>query len=481
MRSQSLTPSLLASITPLPALVCADKYAERLVALGYKIGQVDQTETPDMLKAANAALGKGQKKRACVMRELSEVITPGTIVESDVLGSADANYLFALVERELSAEEIEAEEREARAATQPASVKGESVSALAEESNLFVVEYGFAYVDATTGKFVVGQRRDDKQRSFLKTLLGQVAPRETVLPRDGLTKDTQHVMKLELPVGVCKNEITPGTEFWDSQRTLTEFDKKDYFGTRRAKLAPAAAGDASNPRRHWPLALQQTLAKGQHLALSALGAITFYLRRSLHDQDLISLANFTNYHDHADMKQNLVLDGQTLSNLEIVKNQEGQPATLFAAANMQHARTCAIAFLTFASYAIYLYCVSSFSGSLKGTLLEFADRCVTAFGKRKLRTWITAPLYSISAITQRQDAVAYWMEHVSGNTAANCSCPLQLSGMQCSSLTLILRRASVCVPILDCTCSPILPNGCATICASCQTWSVLCRASTRTV
>ena len=29
------------------------KYAERLVKLGYKVGQVDQTETPEQLKAYN--------------------------------------------------------------------------------------------------------------------------------------------------------------------------------------------------------------------------------------------------------------------------------------------------------------------------------------------------------------------------------------------------------------------------------------------
>lgn len=84
--------------------------------------------------------------------------------------------------------------------------------------------------------------------------------------------------------------------------------------------------------------------------------------------------------------------------------------------------------LMFLLFCHLLACLSPLSGSLKGTLLEFADRCVTAFGKRKLRTWITAPLYSISAITQRQDAVAYWMEHVSLQTADTVRLGMQRNG-----------------------------------------------------
>jgi len=354
------------------------KYAERLVNLGYKVGQVDQTETPEQLKEANKNLKKGEKKRQTVRRELSDVLTPGTIVESDVLGSADANYLFALCERELTAEEIAAEEQEQLEVQQriaQAAQEGAARSALEEEANIFVVELGFCYVDCTTGKFVVGQRRDDKQRSFLKTLLGQVSPREVVLPRGGLSDVTQQVLRFELPLNVIKNEVAQGSEFWSAERTVQEIEKRRYFEARRLHMSvDEAAGAAvpTGPYAHWPKALQLLQSGSQKLALSALGGTIFYLRRSLHDGELVSLSNFARWQDLADYKEAMALDGQTLANLEIVKNQDG---------------------------------------TLKGTLLEFVDRTVTPFGKRKLRTWIMSPLFNIAAITERQNAVAFWMEH----------------------------------------------------------------------
>ena len=121
-----------------------EKYAERLVALGFKVGQVDQTETPLMLAEANKKAGG--KKRVCVNRELSQVMTPGTIVDSDILNSAEANYLFALVERPLEQSEMDEEKQQAEA-----KLERDNAGSAPEELNLFVVEFGFAYVDCTTG------------------------------------------------------------------------------------------------------------------------------------------------------------------------------------------------------------------------------------------------------------------------------------------------------------------------------------------
>lgn len=42
------------------------KYAERLVKLGYKVGQVDQTETPEQLIEANKLKGKVRTRELSV-------------------------------------------------------------------------------------------------------------------------------------------------------------------------------------------------------------------------------------------------------------------------------------------------------------------------------------------------------------------------------------------------------------------------------
>ncbi len=169
-------------------------------------------------------------------------------------------------------------------------------------------------------------------------------------------------------------------DYWTAQRTIKELSDPKYYSEwkqRRVGAADAAATAANGGLySHWPKALQQVMSDEQELALSAMGAIVEYLRRTRHDVDLISQGHVSRYIDLAvgQLNKMLVLDGQTLTNLEIVKNQDGET---------------------------------------KGTLLEFVDRCVTAFGKRKLHTWITAPLLDISAIEQRQQAVHFWIQHVS--------------------------------------------------------------------
>ena len=63
----------------------------------------------------------------------------------------------------------------------------------------------------------------------------------------------------------------------------------------------------------------------------------------------------------------LVLDGQTLINLEILVN---------------HA-----------------------DGSSKGTLLKLLNHCATPFGKRLFKKWLCYPLQSVAEINKRLDAV----------------------------------------------------------------------------
>ena len=67
----------------------------------------------------------------------------------------------------------------------------------------------------------------------------------------------------------------------------------------------------------------------------------------------------------------LTLDGSTLGNLEILRNEEGLR---------------------------------------RGTLIEFVDQCRTKFGKRMMEQWLKAPLNKLDAINERLDAVDYLIE-----------------------------------------------------------------------
>ena len=44
-------------------------------------------------------------------------------------------------------------------------------------------------------------------------------------------------------------------------------------------------------------------------------------------------------------------------------------------------------------------------------MLEFVDQTKTSFGKRKIRDWTARPLFSITSITERQDAVQFLIGH----------------------------------------------------------------------
>jgi DNA mismatch repair protein MSH6 len=87
----------------------------------------------------------------------------------------------------------------------------------------------------------------------------------------------------------------------------------------------------------------------------------------------MSLKNFTHY-DPIKNTTSLVLDGQTLANLEILQN--------------------------------------SYDGTDEGTVMKLLNQCVTPFGKRLFKRWLCHPLRSTKEIVERQDAVEELMAQI---------------------------------------------------------------------
>lgn len=90
------------------------------------------------------------------------------------------------------------------------------------------------------------------------------------------------------------------------------------------------------------------------------------------DKELLSAGNI-HFYDPIRNTTSLVLDGQTLANLEIFQN--------------------------------------SYNGTGAGTLFELLNHCVTPFGKRLFRQWLCHPLREASDIDMRLDAVENLMEN----------------------------------------------------------------------
>jgi DNA mismatch repair protein MutS len=110
-----------------------DGYLAKLIAKGYKVAICEQVSEP----ALSAAKG-----RTLMERQVVRVVTPGTVVEGDLLDQRANNYLAALA------------------------LAGDRV--------------GLAYVDVSTGEFAVAQM----DAGLLPAELDRLRPAELVLPED---------------------------------------------------------------------------------------------------------------------------------------------------------------------------------------------------------------------------------------------------------------------------------------------------------
>ncbi|KAK9846574.1 hypothetical protein WJX81_006840 [Elliptochloris bilobata] len=286
-----------------------DEAVARLVAAGYKVARVEQMES-----AAEAKAARGGK--ATIRRELTRVHTPA--IATDNIGS-DAVHLLALHEEE-----------------QPAQWAAGAAAA----------KFSFAFLDAAAGRFYVGAVHDDAGRANLSALLTQVAPREVLFARGGLSAATARCLASP-PVPLQLSPVEPGAEFPDPV-DMGAYEEGAQMQARLGHLRlPAevcAAGAAS---------------------LAALAALRRHLMRLHADDELASSAHVVApYSAYAGA---LRLDGPTLANLELLEN------------------SC---------------------GTAEGSLMACLDTCASPGGRRLLRRWLCRPLRDLGGIAARQDAVA---------------------------------------------------------------------------
>jgi DNA mismatch repair protein MutS len=110
-----------------------DGYIAKLVGKGYKVAICDQVEDPKTAKGI-------------VKREISRIITPGTVIDSSMLPSAAAAYLMALCP----------------------DAKGHA--------------WGVALLDITTGEFFVSLVENDRNFQNLLSEIARYRPSECIIP-----------------------------------------------------------------------------------------------------------------------------------------------------------------------------------------------------------------------------------------------------------------------------------------------------------
>lgn len=297
-----------------------DHWANQFVAKGFKIARVDQMETAlgkDMRERGEKPGAKKEEK--VIRRELASVLTSGTLVDGGMLQDDMSTYCVAIKEIEQDG----------------------------------LPAFGIAFVDTATAQFHLTDFVDDIDMTKFETFIAQTRPGELLLEKSCISTKALRILKNNTNPTTLWNYLKPDKEFLTPDKTALKLEGEKYFESPTTDNVEA-----------WPAVLRE--AREKELVFSAFGALLWYLSSLKIERDLITLGNF-NWYDPIRKATSLVLDGQSLINLEIFAN--------------------------------------SFDGSTEGTLFTMLNRCITPFGKRMLRQWVCHPLADSAKINARLDAV----------------------------------------------------------------------------
>ncbi|PNP51768.1 hypothetical protein THARTR1_07537 [Trichoderma harzianum] len=295
-----------------------DHWVNQFIAKQYKVARVEQMETNLGKEMRERQDKSGKKADKVISRKLGCILTAGTLVDGGMLQDDMAAYCVAI--KESVVDDLPA--------------------------------FGIAFTDTATGRFFLSGFVDDVDRTKFETLVAQIGPRELLLEKSGLSTKSLRILKNNTSPTTIWTNLKPGTEFWDADTTRRELTCAKYFVREE------------DEEDIWPEALQEL--KDDDLVMSAIGGLVSYLRFLKLEGPLLSQGNFEIYNP-IQKNSTLVLDGQTLTNLELFAN--------------------------------------TVNGNSDGTLFGLLNKCITPFGKRLFRQWVAHPLCDIDRINERLDAV----------------------------------------------------------------------------
>ena len=306
-----------------------ERYAAQLVEQGYAVAICDQVEL------ASEAQG-------LVRREVTRVITPGTVLEEGMLTAKRNNYLAAVVRAGQTHE-----------------------------------HWGLACADISTGEFFATQVQ---QTEILLQELLRLQPAEVLVPTDapqGFTAALQANFR-EVPQeqssanrakkfghqppvssSTDNNTIHPTAHLPEAYRLLPE----SFCYTLRSQSTFAIADAKERLLNTFRVkSLEGFGCAALPLAIRAAGGLLQYVSETQKNSE-IPLQNLSTY----TVTDYLLLDSQTRRNLEIVQTVR--------------------------------------DGTFHGSLLWALDKTTTGMGSRALRRWLLQPLKDIAAITERLNTV----------------------------------------------------------------------------
>lgn len=195
------------------------------------------------------------------------------------------------------------------------------------------------------------------------------------------------------------NVLRKGDEFWDAPRTIEELHKGRYFentedgSTSKLSTKPRKGNSDTT---HWPSILRAVIDGGTDgaMALSALGGAIWHIRRALIDHDLLSMQRFGAYipSDQTYGAASPLVGASVLAGSSIDQEKADLPSASSLPGSSTGASQQSHMVLDGVSLSNLEVLRNSCDGGEKGSLWGFINRCSTAFGKRLLKDWVMKPL-----------------------------------------------------------------------------------------
>lgn len=200
--------------------------------------------------------------------------------------------------------------------------------------------WGLAVVDLASGQMKTAESQSVEKR-LLTDELFKVSPKEILFP------EGQQAQILDiLGKNLVSTALKSPQEDWIFDFTQARNILQDHF-----KVQSLAGFDLAD----------------KHLAVSAAGALLFYIKKLR--KDSLSLIHSISY---ISSDQHLILDTATIKNLELVRNLR--------------------------------------DGRMKGSFLDIIDFTVTPLGSRLIRAWLLQPSQNLPEIITRLDAVEEFLQ-----------------------------------------------------------------------
>ncbi|KAG0003387.1 Mismatch repair protein msh3 [Entomortierella chlamydospora] len=326
-----------------------DVHVRRLVHAGFKVGVVRQMETA-ALKSA------GDNKSAPFTRKLTNLYTKATFLES--LDQDDSQFQGGFVGRESSSQYLMC------ICEQPQGGSG------ADEK----VKIAVLAVQPATGDIIYDEFLDGHFRNELETRLLHINPAELIVPIEPMSKATEKLLghltaSTHRRTGPASNnhdgvriERTNGFVKYDKAFSLvSEFYSKNLKEEQSRVNNKGTAAESSKQSQMETL-LKTVLGLSRNLIIALAAMITH-----LTDFGLAPVFRLSKYFECFTSRSHMLLNGNTISNLEIYRNQT--------------------------------------DWTTRGSLFSILDHTQTGFGRRLLRKWVGKPLVDRKVLQERVDAV----------------------------------------------------------------------------